>query len=121
MSNMEKENINDTDSSSSITEIINQTDDGVKCFKSETDIYTKLYYKLICLYLKQKQKYKISRVKICQKTKLSNTAVYKIDTFQSIPQIDTLLKLFDAVDCELNIQIIDRNTKVCSEVSSNMH
>lgn len=118
MSYIEKEIISDADSSSNATEIITKAEDAMKCFNCKSDIYTETYFKLITLYLKQKQKYKISRVKICQKTKLSNTAVYKIDTLKSIPQIDTLLKLFDAVGCELRIQVIDRNTNTCSEMSS---
>ena len=91
-----------------LTKIITKEEDGIEVFKSDVDIPTKIYLDLLIKYLHQKQKYKITRKEICQKSKLSYNTVYKIDTCQEIPQVNTLLKLFDAVDCAVEFKIIDK-------------
>lgn len=97
-----------TNNETDITSILNKEEDGVEALKRGSDIQIQQYLKLLSYYLAQKQKYNITRKEICRKTKLSYMCVYKIDTCQSIPQVDTLLKLLDAVDCVVEFNIKDK-------------
>lgn len=91
-----------------LTSIITTEKDGVECFKQNVDIFVKQYLDLLTAYLKQKQKYQITRKDICKKSKLSYETIFNVDTCRSIPRIDTLLKLFDSVDCYVEFKIIDK-------------
>lgn len=92
-----------------LTSIITTEEDGIKCFKQDTDIFINQYLSLLTAYLKQKQRYKITRKDICRKSKLSYETIFNVDTCKSIPRIDTLLKLFDSVDCCIEFKIIDKH------------
>ncbi len=88
-------------------EIVIDEEEGVKCFQDDISFPINQYLHILCAYLNQKQKYHISRKEICEKSQLSYTSVYKIDTCQAMPQVDTLFKLIDAVGCGLKIEIVD--------------
>ncbi len=90
-----------------IEAIVIGEEDWVKCFQGDISFPINQYLRILCAYLKQKQKYHISRKEICEKAHLSYNNVYRIDTCQVMPQVDTLFKLLDAVDCSLTIDIVD--------------
>ena len=90
-----------------IEEIFVDEEEGVKCFQGDISFPINLYLDILCAYLKQKQKYHITRKEISEKANLSYNSVYKIDTCQVMPQVDTLFKLLDAVGCSLKIEIVD--------------
>lgn len=87
--------------------IVIDEEEGVKCFQGDISFPINQYLRILCAYLKQKQKYHISRKEICEKAQLSYNNVYKIDTCQVMPQVDTLFKLIDAVGCSIKIDIVD--------------
>ena len=95
-----------------LTELITKEEEGIAAFKLDVDIPTQQYLELLSKYLTQKQKYKITRKEISKKSKLSYNSIYKIDTCQEIPQIITLLKLFDAVDCVVEFKITDKRNLI---------
>lgn len=87
-------------------------EEGVeKCFQDDISLPIKQYLHILCAYLKQKQKYHISRKEICEKAQLSYNNVFRIDTCQVMPQVDTLFKLMDAVGCGIKIDIVDLKEK----------